>query len=158
MKLSLARFVLPALLPMRLIGGNVGTITATPSTVVITSTNPATPVSSSVTLTWLQSGGDNNKTWNVTVYANQSTLASCPAISTSAISVQCTSASNTGNGTGSCSGSFPLSTTPTQVVGGKQASGSANFTVHITYQFGSDSWTYIGNTCSLTLTYVVTQN
>lgn len=137
----------------------VGTITPTPSTVALTHTNPASsPASSSVTLTFTMSGGATAKTWNITVQADQSTLANCSAISTSTITVNCASASVTNGGTGTCSGSFPLSSTSAnQVASGQQGSGTSNYTVQITYQF-SDSWRYKGNTCSLNLTYVVTQN
>jgi hypothetical protein len=156
MSRSPGRFVIPTLLFTSPLWAAVGTITSTPSTVVFNSTPTSGTVFSSVTLTWQMSGGATDKTWNITVQADQSTLANCPSISTSTISVNCTSATVTNSGSGTCSGSFPLSSSSaTQVASGQQGSGSSNYTVQITYQFGSDSWSYQAKTCSLNLTYVV---
>ena len=158
MKQSLSRIAVAALLLTNLLRANVGTITPSPSTVAFTSTNPDLgPVSAPVTLTWQMSGGAVAKTWYINVQASQDPLANCSTVPDSAITVQCTSASVTNSGTGTCSGSFPLSaSTATQFAGGQQGAGTSNYTVHVTYQL-ADKWKYMVGACSLTLTYLVWQ-
>ena len=158
MKQSLSRIAVAVLLLTNLLRADVGTITASPSPVTFTSTNPdLSPVSAPVTLTFQISGGATAKTWYMNVQASQDPLANCSTVPDSAITVQCTSASVTNSGTGTCSGSFPLSASPaTQFVGGTQGAGSSNYTVHVTYLL-ADKWKYKVGACSLTLTYVVWQ-
>lgn len=143
-----------------LLQGSVGTITPVPSTVSFSPTTPDSPGTVSVALSWQITGGNNAKTWNITVAASSGTLTNCSTIPTSAIQVICASSSVSGGGTGACGGSFPLSTTPQQFAGGQQATGTANYSVNVTYQF-TDAWKYQATgapTCQLTLSYLVTQN
>lgn len=134
-------------------------ITATPSTVNFSSSDPDTvPVAGSpVTVTWSTSNGSHSWTWNITARANTSTLGNCTSVPASAIRARCTSVAVTGGGSGSCSQSVPLGTTAQQIAGGYEGSGTASYTVNITYEF-TDSWRYRGATapaCSLILTYSV---
>jgi len=147
--------ILASLLP-----GSVGTITPVPATVSFSPTTPDSSGTVPVALSWQITGGSNTKTWNITVAAGGSTLTNCTTIPASAITVICSSSSVSGGGTGACSGSFPLSTTPQQFAGGQQATGTANYSVNVTYQF-TDAWKYQATgapTCQLNLSYLVTQN
>lgn len=143
-----------------LLQGSVGAITALPSTVSFSPTTPESAGTVSVALSWQITGGSSTKTWNITVAASSGTLTNCTTIPASAIQVICTASSVSGGGTGACGGSFPLSTTPQQFAGGQQATGTANYSVNVTYQF-TDAWKYQATgapTCQLTLSYLVTQN
>jgi hypothetical protein len=58
-------------------------------------------------------------------------------------------------GSGSCSGSFPLSTTPQVVASGSEGIISLNYSVTIGFTL-TDNWKYIaemGPACAISLTY-----
>lgn len=151
---------LPGLAVLLWAATSLGPITATPPTVSFRSSDPdAGPVAGTpVTVTWTAYGGSRNRTWNITVRANSSTLSNCATVPSSAIRARCTSATVTSGGSGSCSQAFPLGISGQQVAGGNEGQQTGDYTVNITYEF-TDSWKYKGATspaCSLNLTYVVT--
>jgi hypothetical protein len=140
------------------------TVTATPTTISFTGTNPATaPLvagSAQAVVTWSYNGTHLNP-WNLTVSALSTPFTGCSTVPISAVTVTCSSATLTGNGAGGAAGCSPaskLSTAATQVASGTQNSNTGTYTVNLTFAL-ADSWNYIattGQACSLTLTYNAT--
>ena len=134
-------------------------IAATPATVTFTATNPDSAPSDSgsatVTLTWKTAGGATARTWNVKASA-PAAFTSCATVPSSAVTATCTSVTG---GTGStCSAAGALSTAGIQIASGDEATGTAAYTVKLTYTL-ADSWEYIASSsCSLTVTYLLTAN
>lgn len=132
-------------------------VTASPSTITFTATDPdlgGVGGSSAATVGWSLSGGSSSSTWNLSVQASSATFASCSTVPTSAVTVACTGVSG-GTG-GTCAAAVPLSTNPQQVASGYEHNGSASKPYSVTLNFTlTDSWSYIANSCTLTLTYTV---
>ena len=108
------------------------------------------------TVNWDVLGGSNQRTWSVSVQASESTFAGCSTIPVSAVTVACTTATvNGGGGTGSCNGSFNLSTVANQVAGGTEGDGKRAYFLQLSF-FLAESWQYIASpSCTLTLIYTV---
>lgn len=139
--------------------GTISSLTSTPGTVTFAATNPdsgAVSGSSAATLHWSVLGGSNSQNWAVSVQASSSAFTGCPTVPVSAVSVSCTSASvGGGSGTGSCSGTFTLSTVAQQVAAGVEGNGAQSYMVQLNYTL-AESWRYVANSsCTLTLTYTV---
>lgn len=137
----------------------VSSFTAMPSAIYFTAANPdGGPVSgsSTATLSWSVAGGSTLQNWTVSVQATASSFTGCSTVPVSAVNVSCaTAAVNGGGGTGSCGGSFSLSTVAQQVAGGAEGDGLQDYTVQVNYSL-ADSWRYVANpSCSLTVTYTV---
>jgi hypothetical protein len=134
------------------------TLNATPATITFNATNPGTaPVvagSATASITWQVLSGGNN--WSLKVQANAPAFANCPTVPISAVTVSCASASaGVLGGTGTCAGSFPLSTAPVQVAGGSEGLLAYNYSVTINFTL-ADRWKYIAETnpaCSVSLIY-----
>jgi hypothetical protein len=138
----------------------VGVVTVSPSNISFTASNPdggAVSASSPATLSWQVLSGSHLQTWNVSLQASSSTFSNCPTIPVSAVQVRCSTASvSGGGGSGSCGGSFPLSTTLQQAAGGVQGDNTNTYTVYLTFTL-AESWRYTANSsCSLSITYSVT--
>jgi hypothetical protein len=147
-----ARAIMPAVTGL-------GTVSATPSTISFTSTNPDSGTvsgSSSATVSWTTSGGSSSSTWNLKVQAAASSFTSCATIPTSAVTVTCNSVS--GGSSGACKSAVTLSSTTAQQVASGKESTSTNAPYSVTLNFTlTDSWEYIANSsCTLSLTYTVT--
>jgi hypothetical protein len=136
----------------------VSSVSAAPGTIGFQAANPGQGVvsgSSPGSLTWLVSSGSVLKNWTLSVQAGASSFSSCPTVPASAIQVNCGSATAGGGGTGSCSGSFPLSTTPQQIAGGLQGNGTNSYSVSINFTL-AESWRYVANSsCILSITYSI---
>jgi hypothetical protein len=141
----------------------VRTLTATPATIQFTANNPGSAIAGnlSATVGWTFRGGVNGHTWTLSVYADSTTFTGCTTVPASAVGVSCSSASVTGTGgpTAACTsgGPFTLPTTAPgqQVASGNEGTSNADtYSVVLNYQF-TDSWSYIANTCPLTITYTV---
>ena len=134
------------------------TLSVSPATVSFSAVNPGTtPVvagSAATTASWTALGSGNN--WSLTVQAASTAFSNCSTVPVSAVTVSCSSVSVTGlGGSGSCAGSFPLSTTPQVVASGSEGLVSLIYSVTISFTL-SDSWKYIAETspaCTLSLTY-----
>jgi hypothetical protein len=134
------------------------TLTVSPATISFSATNPGTlPVvagSAAATASWTALGSGN--TWTLTVQAASPTFSNCSTVPISAVTVSCSSVSVVGlGGSGTCAGSFPLSTTPQTVASGSEGLVSLTYSVTISFTL-NDSWKYIAETspaCTLSLTY-----
>ena len=136
-----------------------GAVSATPGTIGFQAVNPdagIVPGSSPGSLTWMLFAGSRLENWTLSVQAGSNAFVGCPAIPTSAIQVNCASASVSGGaGTGACNGSFPLSTTAQQIAGGAEGDGTNAYAVSVSFTL-AESWRYVPNSsCTLTLTYTV---
>ena len=102
-----------------------------------------------------------SSTWTLTVAAAQSTLTNCPNVPLSAVQVRCLNVSSGGIGSasGSCAGTFALSTTPTTVASGTDGAVIAfgSHAVSIAYDF-TDQWKYpaTSSSCTVSLNYSLT--
>jgi len=139
--------------------GTVGLITIAPQSVTFQARNPeaGTVASSSpASLSWVVSSGSHALNWTVSIQATDSSFSNCPTLPVSAVRVNCSSASvSGGSGTGSCSGSFPLSATLQQLAGGVQGDAVNTYTVTISFTL-AESWRYIAkSSCTLNLTYSI---
>ena len=150
-----------AITPPFVAAGAVGTITASPSTITFTATDPdlgSVSGSSPATVSWTVSGGNNNNNWTLTVQAVGTSFSGCGTVPASAVTVACSSATvSGGSGTGVCSGAFQLSTVPQQAAGGNEGNGSRSYTATLNYTL-VDSWRRVAALsppCTLTLTYTV---
>jgi hypothetical protein len=135
-----------------------GTVSASPSTISFTSTNPdagSVSGSASSTVSWNTSSGSSSSTWNLKVQAAASSFTGCATVPTSAVTVTCSSVS--GGSSGACESAVALSTTGQKVATGKEStSTSAPYSVTLNFTL-TDSWEYIANSsCTLSLTYTVT--
>lgn len=134
------------------------TLTVSPATINFNATNPGTvPVvagSATATASWTAIASGNN--WSLTVQAASSTFINCSTVPVSAVTVSCSSVSVSGLGaSGSCAGSFPLSTSPQAVASGSEGTVSINYSVTIGFTL-ADNWKYIAETspaCTISLTY-----
>ena len=140
----------------------VSNVSATPATIQFAANSPGSsvPGNSTATVAWTSSGGTSGNTWTLSVYANSTSFTGCTTVKPSAVKVSCTSASKTGTQTtANCQSGGPFSlpaTGPGQEVayGNEGGSGTKTYSIVLTYQF-ADSWTFIPNTCPLTITYTV---
>jgi hypothetical protein len=146
--------------PIMPLATSVATITATPSTISFTATNPdlgSVAGSSASTVSWKTTGGSSSSTWNLKVQAAATSFTNCATVPMSAVTVSCSSV--TGGSSGACATSFALSTTAVQVASGKESTASnATYSVNLNFTL-ADSWQYIAKqspSCTLTLTYTVT--
>jgi len=143
---------------LRMAFGTVGFFSAVPATISFSATNPDLGVvagSSPASLSWQIVGGSHATSWTVSLQAPSSNFSGCPTIPVSAVQVSCGSASAGGNGTASCSGSFPLSTAAQQIAGGAEGDGTNSYSVSINFTL-AESWRYVANpSCSLTVNYSV---
>jgi len=145
--------------PLNLALGTVGSVSASPGTISFQASNPdqgAVSGSSPGSLTWMVLSGSHLQNWTLSVQAGSSSFVGCPTIPISAVQVNCGSATVSGGaGTGACSGSFPLSTTPQQIAGGAEGDGTNSYTVTTNFTL-AESWRYVANSsCTITLTYSV---
>ncbi|MGA2113332.1 MAG: hypothetical protein ABSH56_01115 [Bryobacteraceae bacterium] len=135
------------------------TLNVTPAAIAFAATNPGTiPVvagSAVANASWtaLSLLGGN---WSLSVQAAAPTFANCSTVPVSAVTVSCASVSVVGlGGSGTCTGSFPLSTTPQIVASGSTGIVSLNYSITIAFTL-ADSWQYIAEmspACTLSLTY-----
>lgn len=140
--------------------GTISSLTANPSTISFTAANPnggAVSGSASASISWRLLGGSHLRTWGTTVHASDTSFTGCPTVPVSAVTAACVSATVDGRfGTGSCGGSFALSTVATQLAGGLEGDGVQSYSVLVQYTL-AESWRYVANpSCQLTLTYTVT--
>jgi hypothetical protein len=139
-------------------GTTMSAVSATPSTISFTATDPdsgAVSGSSAATISWTTTGGSPSQTWTLTVQAASSSFASCSTVPASAVTATCTTV--TEGKPGSCGSAVTLSTVAQQVASGKEDNASpASYSVAISFTL-ADSWSYIANpSCSISLTYTVT--
>jgi hypothetical protein len=139
--------------------GTLGSLSATPATISIRAANPDLVLvsgSSPGSLTWMVLSGVHSQNWTISVQAGSSSLIGCPTVPISAVRVSCGTATVSGTGgTGTCSGSFPLSTTAQQIAGGLEGDGSQSYSVSMNFTL-AESWRYVANSaCTITLTYTV---
>jgi hypothetical protein len=140
--------------------GTINSLLATPGSINFQASNPnlgSVSGSAPASVSWTVQGGSNLQNWTLSVQADAGSFSGCSTVPVSAVTASCTGASvSGGGGTGSCSGSLPLSTVAQQVAAGAQGEGSQNYSVVINYVL-AESWRYIatGSSCSLTLTYTV---
>jgi hypothetical protein len=144
---------------MKLALGTLASVSAAPGTISFQATNPDSgTVSGSApgSLTWMVLAGSHLQNWTLSVQAGSSAFVGCLTLPISAVRVNCGSASvSGGNGTGACSGSFPLSTATQQVAGGAEGDGTNSYSVTINFTL-AESWRYVANSaCTITLTYSV---
>lgn len=136
----------------------VNSLMVTPGTISFLASNPnGGPVSgsSAATVNWSVVDGAALQTWNISVQATASVFSGCTTVPVSAVTVSCASASVGGGGTGTCGGSFTLSTVAQHVAGGAQGVGTQPYNVQLNYTL-AESWRYVANpSCSLTLIYTV---
>ena len=128
----------------------------TPAAITFTATDPTgTPVvtgSATAVVTWTTKGGATANSWTLGVSA-PSTFAACSTVPASAVKVTCGSVTG-----GACSAATNLTNTATTIASGKESTGTANYTVNLTFTL-QDSWKYIASSsCSLTVTYTITAN
>ena len=139
----------------------VAALSAAPGTISFQATNPAlglVPGSSAATVTWTVQSGSQLQNWTINAQAGASAFAGCSTIPVSAVRATCGSASvSGGGGTGSCSGSFQLSTLAQQVAGGVQGDGTNSYSVSIGYTL-DESWRYLASSSACTLTLIYTVN
>ena len=159
--LAAGRECLARLHPSRigLVFGTLVSVSASPSTISFQASDPdlgTVSGSSPGSVTWMVLSGSHLQNWTLTVQAAASAFAGCPTVPVAAVQVACGSATvSGGGGTGACSGSFPLSTTPRQIAGGAEGDGTSSYSVTINFTL-AESWQYIANSsCTLTLTYSV---
>lgn len=142
---------------LRLALGTVGSFSATPGTVSFQANNPdAGTLSSTGSAGWMVLSGSHLQNWTLSVQAGSTSFAGCSAIPVSAVRVNCNAASVSGGaGTGTCNGSFPLSTTAQQIASGAEGDGTNTYSVSINFTL-AESWSYVANpSCSISLTYTV---
>ena len=138
----------------------VGLISVSPGTITFTASNPdagSVAGSAPATINWLVSAGSHLQSWSISLQAATSTFANCPTIPISAVQVRCSTASvSGGGGSGTCGGSFPLSTTLQQSAAGAQGDNSNSYTVLLNFTL-AENWRYaVNSSCTLTITYSVT--
>jgi hypothetical protein len=136
-----------------------GSVSATPGTISFQANNPDSGRVSGLSpgnLTWMVLGGSHLNNWTLNVQAGSSAFVGCPTIPTSAIQVNCGTATASGSGgTGVCRGSFPLSTTGQQIAGGTEGDGTNPYSVSVNFSL-AESWRYVaGSSCTISLTYSV---
>ena len=139
--------------------GAISSLNATPSTISFNATNPVAgvvPGSSAAAVKWTVIGGSHLLSWGISVQASAPSFSGCPTVPVTAVTAACASATvGGGAGTGSCGGSFTLSTTATQLAGGLEGDGTQLYSVLVQYTL-AESWRYAANpSCTLTLTYTV---
>lgn len=143
---------------LRVAFGTVGFVSALPASLSFQASNPdagAVSGSSPSSLSFSVLSGSHANNWTLSVQADSSSFDGCPTIPVAAVQVSCGTTSVGTGGTGTCSGSFPLSTSLQQVAGGAQADGTNTYTVSINFTL-AESWRYVANpSCSTTLTYSV---
>src|SRR5260221_9946720 len=124
----------------------VNSYTVSPATITFNMTDPDAGLvtgspAGSVVLSI--SNGAASRNWIQYVQANSSTFTGCTAIPASAVTVTCNSVTlnNVGGspGTGAFGAPFALSTTATQVAGGREGTKTDNFTISISFTL-ADSW------------------
>ncbi len=138
------------------------TISVVPANINFNATDPDFPSvsgSSAATGTFSMTGGAPSRNWTFSVQAGASNFTGCTTVPASAVTVTCSSATNSNSGgsagTAVCSAPFSLSTTAQQVAGGREGSSSDSYTITINYTL-TDSWKFIAATaptCPITLTY-----
>lgn len=139
--------------------GNVSSLSAAPATVTFYATNPnsgAVAGSSQATISWQVVSGSHLQGWSLSVQAASASFMNCSQIPASAVQVSCSAAPvSGGNGSGTCGGPAPLSTTLQQVAGGAEGDNTNTYTVYLTFTL-AESWRYVANSsCTLSLTYSV---
>jgi hypothetical protein len=140
----------------------IASFTVSPASITFNATDPDFPTvagSSAGTATLSITGGASGRSWTMSLQASGTTFTGCATVPASAVTVTCTSATdtNTGGSTGTaiCSAPFALSTTSTQFAGGKEGTVSDRYDVTLSFTL-TDSWRYIAATtptCPITLTY-----
>lgn len=135
---------------------------AAPATIIFAANNPDAPTVSGnlpATIIFNTVGGSNSQTWQVQIQATAANFASCPStVAASTVRVSCTSSSASGHGaTGTCSGSFLLSTFSQTVASGVEGTGNDTYTTTLSFTF-TDSWSFIPASCGLGLSYTITAN
>lgn len=150
----------PAAVRANPLATTVPTASVTPAAITFSATDPdTTPVvngSASAVVAWTTKGGATARTWNVTAKAAATTFSSCSTVPVSAVTVTC--ASVTGGHSGVCSAATTLSTTATQVASGDEATGTASYSVTLSFTL-ADNWKYIASSsCSLSVSYTITAN
>jgi hypothetical protein len=135
--------------------------TISPAAITFTSPDPdVTPASGSSTATvqWIMSGNSSGA-WSITVQSISSSLANCPAVPVSAITLQCSSATASGSGfpRASCTAAaLTLSTTPQTIATGTREGNPGTINVAVAFTF-TDAWKYpASSSCTLQITYTVT--
>jgi hypothetical protein len=149
--------VLPA--RFKLAMGTLTLLTATPGAISFQAVNPDVGMvsgSSPGNITWMVLIGSHLQNWTMSLQAGSNSFVGCPSIPISAVRVSCSTATvSGGGGTGGCSGSFPLSSTPQQIAGGAEGDGANLYSVFINFTL-AESWRYVANSaCTLTITYSV---
>ena len=140
----------------------ISNMTATPGTISFQAIDPdlgAVPGTPAASVTW-NAIGLIPSSWTLTVQAPSASFSGCPSIPVSAVTVTCTGVSVGGNGSGTCSGSVPLSTSPQKIAGGTEAFLSAGYAVNLSFTL-TDSWKYVAQMsplCSITVTYTANLN
>ena len=139
--------------------GTLASLSATPGTISFQASNPGlTTVSGSSpgSFTWMLMSGSHLQNWSLSLQSSSSSFVGCPTIPISAVRVSCGTAMAGGIGaSGTCSGSFLLSTTSQQIAAGAEGDGSNTYSVSINFTL-AESWRYVANSaCTITITYSV---
>jgi hypothetical protein len=141
---------------------NVISLTATPSTITFTGNNPGGTVTATqpATVTFSINSSTHND-WTLSVGTTATTFTGCAYIPATAVSVQCTAATQTpgAGGVSTQCDATSFTTLPTTLPGLDVASGKEpnngtthTYTITLSYEL-ADSWKYIPNTCPVTVTY-----
>ena len=144
---------------LKLAMGTLGSLSATPATISFRAANPDLVLvsgSSPGSLTWMVLGGSHLQQWTLSLQAGSSSLIGCTTVPISAVRVNCGTATVSGvGGTGTCSGSFPLSTSAQQIASGTEGDGTQSYSVSMNFTL-AESWRYVTNSaCTITLAYTV---
>lgn len=134
-----------------------GTVSGpTASPLSFTSNDPDAPATATATVTWTFSGVGNGPA-NLAVQASASTLANCPAVPVSAISIRCTSVNGTGGNWGCvATTNQTLGASPITLASATKEGPNDSFTANLTFTF-ADAWKYpASSACSTSLTYTLT--
>jgi hypothetical protein len=134
-------------------------VTVAPATVTFNATNPTSApavAGSGLTTVTFPDPNSTAGNWSLSVNALAASFTNCGSVPVSAVQVICATAAATHAGTGTCKGSFALSTSPQTVATGTVTNNSGSVST-ITLNFTlADSWKYIASTassCSLSLIY-----
>lgn len=144
----------------------IDTLSASPSSIVLTSSDPDTAVTATGSVVARVAFASLGKAWDIKVQASSTSLTNCSSVPASAITVSCSSVGTSGGllfgPNGSCRPSFTLSTIPTTLASGTQGDGGLilfpdHYTIQTTFSF-ADGWQYAGASspaCGVTLVYTI---
>lgn len=150
----------PAAVPEKPMATSITSPKVNNSTITFTATdpdtNPSVAGSAGATVSWNTTGGATTRTWTLTVNSSSSSFSACSTVPASAVTVSCTS--TTGGHSGACGAATTLSTTAAGIASGTEATGTASYSVALSFTL-ADNWKYIASSsCSLSVSYTITAN